>query len=85
MIPSDGCPYRRPFAEYFADCPAFEPEVFTGTTLRGLPLTPIWSCVHMTVGEDPDQKGHRYARCVIGDAAARRAALFSRLLGPQVA
>ena len=85
MAAPDGCPYRRPFAEYFVDCPAYEPELFTPTSLRQLPMAPIWTCSHMAVGEDNGQRGHLFARCLIGDAAARREALFRKLRGPRAA
>jgi hypothetical protein len=85
MAALDECPYRRPFFEYFAACPAYEPELFTPRNMRGAPLAPIWTCSHMAVGEDPEQRGHLYARCLIGDAAARREALFRRLRGPRAA
>ena len=85
MASTDVCSYRRPFAEVFADCPAYEPEEFVPTNLRGVPLGPIWTCSHLTVGEDREQKGHLYPKCLIGDAAARRAALFRRLGGPRAA
>src|SRR5437868_865276 len=71
MVPSDGCPYRRPFAEYFADCPAYEPELYTPTSMRDVPMAPVWTCGNMTVGEH-EERGHLYARCLIGDIASRR-------------
>jgi hypothetical protein len=85
MAPIDSCPYRRPFAEIFADCPGYEPEIFASTNMRGLPLAPVWTCQNLSVGEVDGQKGHLYPRCVIGDAVARRAALFRKLRGPRAA
>ena len=79
MVRPDGCPYRRPFSEYFADCPAYEPEVFAPTNTRDVPMTPVWSCIHLTVGDDEAQRGHFFAKCMVGDAAARRALLFRRI------
>src|SRR5438093_12495609 len=58
---------RHPFAAYFADCPAYEPELCIPCNLRGAPLTPIWSCSYLTVGEDAEQRGHMCVRCRIGD------------------
>ena len=85
MARPDSCPYRRPFAEYFADCPGYEPELFTPTSMRGAPLGPIWTCGHLSPGEVAEQHGHWYARCLIGDAMARREALFRKLRGSQAA
>jgi hypothetical protein len=85
MTPADSCPYRRPFGEFFADCPAYEPELYYPTSMRDAPMAPIWTCQHMTVGEDSELPGHRYARCLVGDAAARREALFRKLRGPRAA
>jgi hypothetical protein len=85
MAPIDGCPYRRPFSEFFADCPGYEPEIYVPINMRGTELAPIWTCQNLTVGELDGQKGHLYPRCAIGDALARRAALFRKLRGPQAA
>ena len=84
-VPSDACPYRRPFAERFADCPAYEPGIFIATTMRDAPLAPVWACRQMTVGKDKEQPGRLYAKCLIGDAQGRRDAFFARLRGPQQA
>ena len=70
---------RHPFAAYFADCPAYEPELCIPCNLRGAPLTPIWSCSHLTVGEDAEQRGHMYARCRIGDQGEHRGCGLRRL------
>src|SRR5438093_12984308 len=85
MARSDSCPYRRPFAEYFADCPGYEPELFTPTTMRGASLAPIWTCGHLTAGQVNEQPGHWYARCLLGDAIGRRDALFRKLRGSRAA
>ena len=85
MARTDSCPHRRPFGELFADCPAYEPELYLPTSMRGVPMAPTWTCQHMTVGEDSEQHGRMYARCLVGDAAARREALFRRLRGPRAA
>jgi hypothetical protein len=85
MLPLDACPYSRPFTEDFVGCPAFEPEIFVPTNCRNAPLTPVWTCTQLTVGDDKEQRGHFYARCLIGNAAQRRRALFARLRGPRAA
>ena len=83
MANADSCPYRRPFPELFADCPAYEPKLYLPTSMRNEPMAPIWTCGHLTVGKDDDRHGHMYARCLVGDTAARREALFRKLRGPQ--
>jgi hypothetical protein len=83
--PSDGCPYRRPFSESFADCPAYEPELFTPSNLQDVPLGPTWTCRNLAVGQHKQQPGRLYAQCLVGDAETRRAAFFRKLRGPRVA
>ncbi|TMD67558.1 MAG: hypothetical protein E6I84_03400 [Chloroflexi bacterium] len=84
MVP-DSCPYRRPFSDDFADCPGYEPELYLPTSLRQAPLPPVWTCCHLTIGAIKGELGHLYARCLIGDAAARREALLRKLRGPRAA
>ena len=84
MVP-DSCPYPRPFSDDFADCPDYEPELYLPTSLRQAPLPPVWTCCHLTIGAIKGELGHLYARCLIGDAAARREALLRKLRGPRAA
>ena len=41
MAPSDGCPYHRPFDEYFLECPNYQREPFAAQNLRGAPLATV--------------------------------------------
>jgi hypothetical protein len=79
MGPADCCVYKRPFADEFGDCPAYDPEPFVAKNMRDLPLASIWTCAHLAVGEYPGQRGHLYARCLLGDTASRRQALLLKL------
>ena len=85
LTTTDGCPYRRPFPEQFRDCPTYVAERFEVTTMRGQPLEPIWTCHFLAIGAVPDQLGHLYPRCELGDLASRRGALLQRLRPTQAA
>jgi hypothetical protein len=69
--PADACPYRRPFPDDFDDCPTYQGTLFVGLDLQYRPLRPSQSCRFLTVGELPTVYGTFYARCALGDAAAR--------------
>ena len=79
MVPADACRFRRPFPREFYDCPSFEAVPFEATNMRDEPLASIWTCVHLGVAEFPGRRGHLYARCELGDLAARRRVFFDRL------
>ena len=85
MAPSDGCPYHRPFDEYFLECPNYQREPFAAQNLRGAPLATVWTCRHLTIGEYDGTRGHLYARCLLGDLAARRQAVLEKLRGHRAA
>ena len=80
MVPLDCCPYERPFEIEFAGCPGYEPEVFEPTTSQGKPLPDILTCRNLVMGSHGEHAEHRYARCVLGDAAARREKIRSQLI-----
>jgi hypothetical protein len=79
MSPQDACPFRRPFAEFFADCPSYRPQLFTPTNCRDEPLNTLWTCLNQTIGLEEDRPGFFYARCMLGDAVARRRLLLERM------
>src|SRR5205823_898541 len=60
MAPSDGCPYHRPFDEYFLECPNYQREPFAAQNLRGAPLATVWTCRHLTIGEYDGTRGVRF-------------------------
>jgi hypothetical protein len=72
ISPVDVCPYPRPFPHDFVDCPTYQETLFVGLDLQYRPLRPSLSCRFLTVGEVPTIHGTFYARCALGDAAARR-------------
>jgi hypothetical protein len=80
MVPLDCCPYERPFEIGFADCPGYEPEVFEPTTSQGKPLPAILICRNLTMGAHGEHAEHRYGRCRLGDAAARREKIRNQLI-----
>jgi len=70
--PADACPYARPFAADFDDCPAYHPAWFTPLTTGYDAMTPVWTCSNLVPGALPVAAARFYGRCRIGDAAARR-------------
>jgi hypothetical protein len=67
----DRCPYSRSLAPAFRGCAAFVPTLYRTLDFKYRPTTPVLSCAHLVVGQQPGVK-HFYPRCAIGDEAARR-------------
>lgn len=67
-LPADACPYPRPFAAGFSECPAYVQRSFVGFDLQHRALRAVNTCRHLVTG---DLDNRRYPRCEIGDAAAR--------------
>jgi len=70
-VPPDKCPYPRPFAAGFIQCNAYQPAPYIGLDTHQQPLPPVWTCRHLTVGEEKQSGGH-YPRCELGDCQARQ-------------
>ena len=70
--PADRCPYTRPFSENFHGCAAYQPNRFVALDTGYRPLPPIWTCSHLDAAAIP-QRTRFYAKCRIGDGAARDA------------
>lgn len=71
----DRCPYPRPFATGFADCPAYRAvRVATLRGTGGLSGT-MWTCRHLEPRPLPESERDAgwYAGCAIGGPAAREA------------
>jgi hypothetical protein len=84
-VPSDACPFHRPFTEDFSGCLAYQPEEVAVTSLRDKPLGTVWTCQHLEPAQFKGERGHLYPRCLLGDTASRRQALLEVLLGPRAA
>ena len=69
MVPSDRCPYPRPFVDRFDDCPAYQPIRQHPLDSRHRPLAPIWACAHLEAGLS--EKARHYARCRVGNEEQR--------------
>jgi hypothetical protein len=67
--PSDQCPFPKPFAEDFEDCPTYQPRLIFPTDASNRPLKPVWTCTHLQVASRA--RGGWYACCGLGDAAGR--------------
>src|ERR1700731_3724191 len=69
--PPDRCIYPRPFAEDFADCPAYQATSFLATDSRNQPLGEWRTCRHLTAGNQLENRGRFYPRCALGSRAQR--------------
>ena len=78
-LPSDACPYSRPFPKDFADCTAFQSVEFNAAS-RDAPVQMLTSCLNLVVGTFWEGATHRYARCLLGDSTARLARLKSQVV-----
>ena len=68
--PDDECPYPKPFAEYFDDCPAYQARQFIPLDTLYQPLEPVLTCRHLETR--PMEQRHRwYAACALGNSDAR--------------
>lgn len=69
--PPDACPYPKPFAADFDDCPAFQSRQFIPLDTLYQPLQPVVTCRHLETRALRDR--HRwYGACALGYAEARR-------------
>jgi anti-anti-sigma regulatory factor len=67
----DRCIYPRPFAEDFADCPAYQATSFIAADSRNQPLGEWRTCRHLTAGNQLESRGRFYPRCALGSRAQR--------------
>ena len=67
----DRCIYPRPFAEDFADCPAFQATSFIAADSRNKALGTWRTCRHLSTGNDLENRGRFYPRCALGNAEQR--------------
>ena len=69
--PADACPYPKPFAADFDDCPAFQARQFIPLDTLHQPLEPVVTCRHLETRALRER--HRwYGACALGDAQSRR-------------
>jgi hypothetical protein len=71
--PADECPYPKPFAADFDDCPAYRPSEYVALDTQYQPLPAVWTCRHLQVGVMPGMASSHYARCRLGTAQQRQA------------
>jgi anti-anti-sigma regulatory factor len=67
----DRCTYSRPFAEDFADCPAYQGSSFLAADSRNQPLGEWRTCRHLTTGNQLENRGRFYPRCALGSRSQR--------------
>src|ERR1700694_3065739 len=65
------CIYPRPFAEDFADCPAYQATSFLAADSRNQPLGEWRTCRHLTAGNQFENRGRFYPRCALGSQPQR--------------
>src|SRR6202022_1571745 len=65
------CIYPRPFAEDFADCPAYQAPSFLAADSRNQPLGEWRTCRHLTAGNELENRGRFYPRCALGSQPQR--------------
>jgi hypothetical protein len=78
--PSDACPYPKPFAADFNDCPTYQTRHAIVVDSNDRPLHTIWSCRHMATKQLPAANGHYYGACELGDAKGRQQ--WVHMIGP---
>lgn len=69
--PLDACPYPRPYAEAFDDCPTYAPAPFLAMDSQHRELGQIRTCRHLEVRSLGHGQAGFYGACALGDAAAR--------------
>jgi len=70
--PADECPYPKPFAPDFHECPAYQATQMVALDISHRPLGSILTCRHLESRLMPNTNYRWYGACVIGDAEARR-------------
>jgi hypothetical protein len=78
--PSDACPYPKPFAADFNECPTYQTRHAIVVDSEDRPLRTIWSCRHMETKQVPGEAGHYYGACQLGDAKGRHQ--WVQMIGP---
>ncbi len=79
--PSDACPYPKPFAADFNECPTYQTRHEIVVDSNDRPLRTIWSCRHMETKQVPGEAGHYYGACQLGDARGRQE--WVQRIGPE--
>jgi DNA-binding CsgD family transcriptional regulator len=81
--PADECPYPKPFAADFDECPAYQPRQVSDFDLSYGPLGRSWTCRHLVSRRIAGADHRWYGACTVGDVNARdqwAAAVGSRRL-----
>lgn len=69
--PGEECPYAKPFDADFDACPAYQQAQFVPLDTQYRTLDSIWTCGNLDMGRIPGAPWRHFARCRIGDEAAR--------------
>ncbi len=69
--PRDECPYPKPFGADFDACPAYQQAQFVPLDTQYRTLESIWTCGNLDMGRIAGSPWRHFARCRIGDRAAR--------------
>ncbi|MEP7104218.1 MAG: hypothetical protein ABI838_00035 [Chloroflexota bacterium] len=68
---ADACPYARPFADDFRDCPAYQRVEFMAVDSQYRPLGRHNTCRHLEAKSLGGRIAGFYGACALGDATAR--------------
>ena len=69
---ADACPFARPFAEGFAECPAYQRVEFMAVDSQYRSLGRHNGCRHLEAKSLGGRAAGYYAACALGDEEARR-------------
>jgi hypothetical protein len=69
--PEDECPYAKPFTQDFDACPAYQQTQFVPLDTQYRTLASVWTCSNLDLGRIAGAPWRHFARCRIGDEAAR--------------
>jgi DNA-binding CsgD family transcriptional regulator len=78
--PVDECPYPKPFANHFTECPAYEARQAITMDESARPASWIWTCQHLKSRLVASTQNRWYGACVLGDAVDRQR--WAEWIGP---
>src|SRR5579864_3375909 len=68
---TDRCPYRKPFADDFADCPAYRAMRVADLDLKNRLNGGLWTCSNLESRLNPQTEDRWYSACGLGRAPDR--------------
>lgn len=68
---TDRCPYPKPFADGFADCPAYRAMRVADLDLKNRLTGALWTCSNLESRLNPQTEDRWYSACALGRAPDR--------------